>query len=294
MNEIALIGNGYWGSKIKNYIPYKFDLKYVADSKFDKKKIWNDNDVKSVIIVTPIEYHYEHAKEALNHDKNVFIEKPISLKAGEAEELIELADKKNLKLGVEYTQTFSPSVKHALGIINKIGDLEYIEMSTKHLGRFMNQDVFWLLASHHLSILGMIIPLSGTTFKKYEHMHWRKNICTTGSLTFINDNLNVSGRIDVSTNFPGKDMHFTLYGSKGTIKYTPLDDRTTLSMVLYEKEYAQLPPELTKASHNFVYDEKNNLIRSIEYFDDLLNNRVESNALLARDITYIIERSSKT
>lgn len=292
MNEIALIGNGYWGSIIKKYIPYKFDLKYVADSKFDKKKIWNDNNVKSVIIVTPIECHYEHAKEALNHDKNVFIEKPISLKTREAEELIELADKKNLKLGVEYTQTFSPSIKHAFMIMAKIGDIEYIEMSTKHLGRFMNQDVFWLLASHHLSILGMIIPLNETTFKKYEHMHWGKGICTTGSLTFVNDSLNVSGRIDVSTNFPGKDMHFTLYGSKGTIKYTPLDDMTTLSMTLYEKEYAQLPPELTKISHLFRYDEKNNLLRSIEYFDELLNNKTESNAILARDITYILERST--
>ena len=39
-------------------------------------------------------------------------------------------------------------------------------MNVKHLGRFGGGNVYWLLGSHMLSILDMIIPLDKLTFRK--------------------------------------------------------------------------------------------------------------------------------
>lgn len=280
MDKIALIGNGYWGSKIKRYIPEFFDLEYVANSKFDKNTIWRDKEINSVIVATPIETHYEIIKEALQNGKHVFSEKPITLYTDQAEELKQLATDNGLFVGVNYTQTFSCLIIESLKWINKIGTIEYIEMSTKHLGRFMNFDVYWLLASHHLSVLNMFINLDDLVFEFEDHL-FNNSLCTTGSVLFN------KGRIDVSTNFYGKEMLINFYGAYGSIKYRPIEDK--LEIILYNKKYKLLPNELIEKKLIVKFDESNNLRYAIKYFKDLINNKIESNIESAIKITKILE-----
>jgi len=260
-------------------------LKYEISSKSDKDILWNDDSVKSVIIATPIWSHYAIAKEALLHNKNIFIEKPLSLKKKSGEKLIKLAQKRNLKVAVEYTQTFAPSILKIIEILHKIGKLEFIEMSTKHLGRFMDNNVFWLLASHHMSILDKLLPLDRLSFNKKCYIY-ENNLCTTGSILFKDDA--ISGRIDVSTNYPGKEMCFTLYGSLGTIKWNALSKKT-IELTLYNRQQNALPDELTEYYDYFEYDESNNLKYSIKYFYDLIHNNASSNVQSALQITKILE-----
>jgi len=281
LKKIALFGKGYWGSRIKNYIPEFFNLKYIINSKFDKNIIWNDKEIEAVIITTPIETHYEVAKEALEHNKNVYIEKPITLREDEALELVEIAQKNKLKIGVEYTQQFSKSILKMIELLPKIGELEFLEISTKHLGRFLKFNVYWLLASHHLSVLDMIIDISKLDFKFEDHIY-NNSICTSGSILFD------CGRIDVSTNYPGKEMYINLYGKNGTIKYNPLSTNT-IEMTIYNKKYKALPKTLTEEFVTYSFDEKNNLRLSIKYFRDLLNGTEISNIDTAIKITKILE-----
>ena len=292
--KIALIGCGYWGSKIQEYIPEFFNLKYIADSEFNKNIIWNDKEVEAVIIATPINTHYDLTKEALLHDKHVLVEKPITMNSKEARELVELANQKNLKLAVEYTQTFSPAIIKAANIVNsntlKIGKLQYIEMSTKHLGRFLDYDVFWLLASHHLSILSMFVDiLSKDMSFRFRNIMFNEDLCTTGSILFENIKEDFKGKIDVSLNFPGKEMLINLYGDKGTLKYNPLADKS-LELTLYNKKMGALPSGLIEYFTTFgKYDEYNNLKFSIQYFSDLIYGYELSNIEVAVKITDILE-----
>jgi predicted dehydrogenase len=280
MNKTALIGNGYWGSKIEKYIPEFFDLKYITNSKFDKNIIWDDDDVKSVIVATPIETHYEIVKEALLNNKHVFCEKPITLRSSQAEELKEISQQRKLQIGVNYVQTFSSSIKESLNWVDKIGGIKYIEMSTKHLGRFMDFDVYWLLASHHLSILDMFIDLNTLSFK-FEDNLFRNGLCTTGSIVFD------CGRIDVSTNFPGKEMLINIYGDNGTIKYRPLEN--LLTVTIYKKEQGLLPEDLTIKDISINFDENHNLRKAIKYFRNLINGTENSNLEHSLKITRILE-----
>ena len=284
-NKIVLIGNGYWGSKIKKYIPEFFELKHIADSKFDKNIIWNDDEIDAVIIATPIETHYKIVKEALEHNKHVYVEKPITLKSNEAYELNGISMKKRLKIGLEYTQQFSNSLLVMYNnLLPKIGNLEYIEMSTKHLGRFMEHNVYWLLASHHLSVLNKFVDLDKLNFKFDDHIN-NNGVCTSGSIKFD------MGRIDVSVNYPGKEMYINLYGDKGTIQYSPLSQDCTVKLTLYNKKYKALSDVLTEKSSQVWVDETNNLRYSIKYFKDLLEGWAESNIETAIKITEILENS---
>jgi len=279
--KISLIGNGYWGSKIKKYIPDFFELRYVADSKFDRNVIWNDKSISSVIVATPMETHYSIIKEALLHGKHVFSEKPITLYEDESEKLKQIASDNGLQIGVDYTHTFARSLHRILELIDIIGNLEFVEMNTKHLGRFMDFDVYWLLASHYLSVLDMFMDIDLIDFKFEDHLYYN-NLCTDGSIIFD------KGRINVSTNFPGKEMSIVFYGDKGTIKYSPLSEKS-IRITLYEKLYKKLPPELTTKDIYEHFDESNNLKYAIKYFKDLLEGKVDSNIDRAIKITRILE-----
>jgi len=289
MNRVALIGKGYWGSKIIKYIPKYFDLVIAADSKTDLNIIWNDKSIHSVIIVTPIQTHYELTKKALLAGKNVFVEKPITLKYEEAKELAELAQERNLKIAVEYTQMFSKGLDYIQS--QDIGEIEFIEMSTKHLGRFMNYDVFWLLASHHLSVLPRFFSLYELDFSFKEYMYYDGK-CTNGSIECISKiDKKFKARLDVSLNFYQKEFCVNVYGSKGFARYDTTNS-IPVSIVRYDKKYSALPDEMIKSKQNIAFDEMNNLNNSIGYFKDLLDDKVESNIDDAIRITQILERTN--
>lgn len=65
--------------------------------------------VDVVDIVTPTFAHYETAKKALEADKHIFIEKPITNTYQEATALIRLAEEKGLKGQVGHVERFNPA-----------------------------------------------------------------------------------------------------------------------------------------------------------------------------------------
>jgi len=67
--------------------------------------------IDGVSIVTPTSLHYKIAKAFLNNNIDVLIEKPITKKLSEAEELIEIAKKKNLIIQVGHVERFNSAIE---------------------------------------------------------------------------------------------------------------------------------------------------------------------------------------
>jgi len=113
-----------------------------------------------VAVVTPIWTHYELTKAALQNGKHVFVEKPFTCTVAEGEELIELAERKNLKIMVDHTFLFTGAVKriHQLIEDGTTGDLYYYDSTRVNLGLFQHEaNVIWDLAPHDLSIMDYLI-----------------------------------------------------------------------------------------------------------------------------------------
>jgi predicted dehydrogenase len=74
-------------------------------------------DVRAVVVATPTPTHYPVAKSLLEKGLHVFVEKPLTEKVEQAEELIALAQSKGLVLQVGHIERFNPGVaemvKHA-------------------------------------------------------------------------------------------------------------------------------------------------------------------------------------
>ena len=126
----------------------------------DATEVLRSPDIDAVAIVTPVWTHFELAKAALENGKHVFVEKPFTSNATQAEELIELAEKKNLKIMVDHTFLFTGAVKKIRQLIDQgeLGDLYYYDSTRVNLGLFQHDiDVIWDLAPHDLSIMDYLI-----------------------------------------------------------------------------------------------------------------------------------------
>ena len=75
----------------------------------DYKAFLENRDIEAVYIsATPETTHYPMARDFLAAGKHVFLEKPIAMTLEEADELIELKNRKNLKFSIGYSQRFNP------------------------------------------------------------------------------------------------------------------------------------------------------------------------------------------
>ena len=68
------------------------------------------NKIDAVSIVATTSAHYELVKKALELNKHVFVEKPITANIWEAEEVVKLAEDKNLNLQVGHIERFNPAL----------------------------------------------------------------------------------------------------------------------------------------------------------------------------------------
>jgi len=177
--RFGVIGYGYWGPNIvrnvsglehgqlvaicdQNPAALKRAGKLYPGVKLtsDAREILTSTEIDAVAVVTPVWTHFELAKTALENGKHVFVEKPFTSTSQQAEELIELAAKKNLQIMVDHTFLFSGAVKKIREIVDKgtLGSLYYFDSTRVNLGLFQHDvSVVWDLAPHDLSIMDHIL-----------------------------------------------------------------------------------------------------------------------------------------
>jgi len=117
-------------------------------------------DIDAIAVVTPVWTHYELVKEALQNGKHVFVEKPFTSTAAQGEELINLAQQKNLIIMVDHTFLFTGAVKRISQLLDEgtLGNLYYYDSTRVNLGLFQHDiNVLWDLAPHDLSIMDHLI-----------------------------------------------------------------------------------------------------------------------------------------
>lgn len=84
--------------------------------------------VDAISLVVPTRLHYEIGKRILQAGKHLLIEKPITTYLHEAEELIELAERKNLVLQVGHVERFNPVIQTTKQYITEPKFIESIRL----------------------------------------------------------------------------------------------------------------------------------------------------------------------
>ena len=108
---------------------------YQVQTFLDYRDLVGKIDAASITSATPS--HYEIAKYLLKNGIHLLIEKPIACEVVEAEELISLADKKNLVLQVGHIERFNPIINL---LQTKIKNPIFIEIDRLAPYSYRNQD----------------------------------------------------------------------------------------------------------------------------------------------------------
>ena len=175
MIDIAVVGAGAWGKnhiRVFSEIP-NVRLRYVCDqdpSKLrrlqetypqtktveDLKPILQDPEVRGVVVASSALSHYSLSKEILQADKDVLVEKPMALGVKDAEEMIEISERRKRILMVGHLLIYHPVVDHLKDMVasGELGKIYYIYTQRVNLG-VIRQDENALLsfAPHDVSVI---------------------------------------------------------------------------------------------------------------------------------------------
>jgi len=176
--KVGVIGLGYWGPNlVRNFLAHKDVKKVIAcDIKENRLQLIRDkfpaaelskdcqslidSDADIIVISTPVDAHYSLAKKSLEAGKHIWVEKPFTSTSKEAEELIEIAERKNLKIFVDHTFIYNGAVIKIKELIdrNELGNIIYFDSERINLGLFQRDvNVIWDLAPHDLSIMTYLL-----------------------------------------------------------------------------------------------------------------------------------------
>jgi predicted dehydrogenase len=113
MDDLVEFYNNYFNeNNIETSTDELEELKNNKIKKYkDYKKLLENEDIDVVTIATESGYHPEIAIKSLKADKHVIVEKPMALSITDADKMIEVAEKRNLKLSVCHQNRFNPTIQ---------------------------------------------------------------------------------------------------------------------------------------------------------------------------------------
>ena len=264
--NFAIIGIGYWG---KNYLRILNSLEntnlIAVVEPNPKIKIEKDvrqlNDIDELlneelsidaaIICTPTNTHYEIAKKLLNNGIHVLVEKPLSTKASEAEELIQVADQNNLVILVDHTFLYNDAINFAIEKIQdgEIGSLLHINFERTNLGPIRTDvSCLWDLTTHDISILNAMTSAAPTEIKASSF-----NTSESEAFDMVNVSLNYESSLFVtifsSWLHPEKTRKIKIVGDKKMIVFDDLNFNEPIK--IYDKKFDQIyDKELSEIDSN--------------------------------------------
>ena len=95
-------------------------LQYGVKNHFGNyRDLLKDDKIQIVHICTPNHLHFQMSKEALEAGKHVICEKPLAMNRQEAEELVELADKKGLVNAIHFNLRYYPLARESQRMVER-------------------------------------------------------------------------------------------------------------------------------------------------------------------------------
>lgn len=244
--KVGVIGAGLWGQNIVRTLNALGALEAIAEVSPERRSqltqtypdllIYEDypplltTQVPAVAIAVPAHLHYGIARDALLAGKDVFVEKPLTLRSEESAELVKLAEERGLILMTGHLLLYQPAVqwmKEALQT-GLIGELQGLHQERLNFGRARSvENALWNLGVHDVAVAlylvgespekvwatGQAIAQPDVEDDVYLHMQFRSG---------------VQAHLHTSWLWHEKRRQLTLIGTDGMLTYDELQQSVTL------------------------------------------------------------------
>ena len=215
MINIAIIGAGYWGSKIFETLRLNSNINIIQVVDVKNGQTINDiySDITTAIIATPVWDHLTTALDLLDRGFDVYIEKPMCENAAEVKLLSKFAPKQILMVG--HIFLYHPALDKIKEHLPRIGTIKHVDSQRLNWGIYQTKTTPLLsLLPHDVSILHELfkdLEVTGTRARNFTNNvvpDWVSFNLTMGEVTAT-----VTG----SWYWPERVRKLTIVGDKGSI-----------------------------------------------------------------------------
>jgi predicted dehydrogenase len=247
--SVAVIGAGRWGKNIVRTLHALGQLHSITDSSpehrsamaeaypgvsiYERLEAALDSDARAVAIATPAQTHAEIGLAAIEAGKDVFIEKPITLNALDAERLVAAAANHGRILMAGHLLLFQPAVRWIKQAIDDgvIGDLYSLHQERLNLGRARAfENVLWSLGVHDVAVAQYLIGSAPVAVQSSGQAALQPGIEDDVYL-HLEFSGGVMAHIHNSWLWPELRRRLTVVGSKGMLVY----DESAQAVTLHRK-----------------------------------------------------------
>lgn len=292
IKRICVIGGGAWGENIIRTLfelesleavvePNKERLEYLIN-KYSCKGVCTveealDLQCDGYVVSAPAKLHYEIGYKLLSAGYPTIIEKPMTLSASEALELVELAKNNNVSFMVAHILLFHPAIRKIKDVVNSgaIGRLFYMYSTRIKFGVVRTEEnVFWSFAPHDIAVLDYI---AGTHDKKTvttKYNFLQDGVCDY-AFAQIEYPTDVKAHIFTSWLHPFKEQRIVVVGSEGMLWF----DDATDKKLYYTNKHIDLdngiPKPVQGETMTIPYEESLPLTEEMKYFMEHLETPPE-------------------
>jgi predicted dehydrogenase len=198
----------------------------------DYAQVVEDSEIEAVVVSSPASLHYEQARLALEHDKHVFVEKPIALDVAQAVELVRLARTRARVLMVGHLLLYHPAVRSLKEYVSSgdLGRIHYIYSHRLNLGMVRrDENAMWSLAPHDISVALYLLDQSPQAVSAQGRAFLRPGVHDLVFLTMYFPD-GALAHCHVSWLDPHKVRRFTVVGSQKMAVFDDMEPREKIRL----------------------------------------------------------------
>lgn len=287
--NIALVGCGKWGENIARNLHQMGVLNCIYDlnQKLSEKvrqeyklpalelnDIFKDKNIKAIVIASPAITHNNIAFEALNYNKDLFIEKPFCMSLHDAQKLSDLAKNSNKVLMVGHLLNYHNAFIKMKELIKngKIGVPKNIRANRLALGAIRSEEsVIYDLSAHDISMILSIteeLPIDVDV----QSIHHHNNIGPDAVSVKLTFSKGVTALINSDWMCPYKEHKFSVIGTKGSLIFD--DTKNWSEKLLYNPSFVTSKNVIVPSPFEKIKIQENEPLKSeLQEFIDCIYSR---------------------
>jgi predicted dehydrogenase len=248
--HIAVIGCGHWGPNhirtfggFRNCSVTAVDLDESRRSRIardfpqvsiesDSQRVLDDPTVDAIVIATPTATHFSLVRAALLAGKHVLCEKPLCTSSREAQELVDLAHSRDLRLMVGHIFLFNPALEEIKRQVESgdLGKLHYLSSVRTNLGPIRHDvNAAFDLAAHDIAIFNWVLNSEPVLVSAVGGAFVQRGIEDVVFVTLRYPD-NQLANIHASWLNPKKIRQITFVGSQRMVTWDDLDSSTPVAV----------------------------------------------------------------
>jgi UDP-2-acetamido-3-amino-2,3-dideoxy-glucuronate N-acetyltransferase len=290
--QVAVIGSGYWGKNLVRTFSELGALRWVCDTREEAlgevgarfqvktttrlEEVLGDKEVTAVAIAAPAAMHYDLARECMLAGKDVYVEKPMALKAHEGHELAELANRRERVLMVGHILEYHPAILELKRMIREgeLGKIQYIYSSRLNLGKLRTEEnILWSFAPHDISAILFLLNETPKRIATHGGSYLNQRLADT-TLTTCEFQSGVMAHIFVSWLHPFKEQKLAIIGGRRMAVFDDTDPERKLVLYSHRIDWIDRAPVAQKDAGQVVKLPAHEPLRlECEHFLDCLTTR---------------------